>query len=319
MKDFGKKLKSAREAKGFSLELVHSRLKITPYQLEALENMEPEKFHAMVYFIGSLRRYAFFLDIDPNETINLYTQKLESAAQKSQLSIEKNEQLTSTKKESNKNPSSPLALIVVAAIVALLALSVPVAMFIFGKMKPLILNNTSSSVKISTAALASTAYSSAVDGVSGCDTIKNVSMSDMKDNEKNTAKKSSLESGVDQLSDTKSNLHNTLFKRHNQENYLLNQDGSSAGTKVLQLKVVGLDNSWVRVTSDKKILFEGTINKGNQKVFSTNDKFYLKLGNESGVDVYLNGRKVDLGDGKKTNGKVKELEFTLKDINGSSK
>jgi len=313
MKDFGKKLKSTRETKGFSLELVHSRLKITPYQLEALENMEPEKFHAMVYFIGSLRRYALFLGIDPTETINSYTQNLESAAQKSQLNIAKKQQIVPAKKQSDKKSANPIVLIVVVAIIALLALSVPVALFIFGKMKPLILNHTSSSVKVSTSA-----YTQAIDGVSGCDTIKNVSVLGVNENEKSTAKKASSESNTNQLTDSKTNSHNALFKRHNQENYLLNQ-GSSV-EKAMQLKVVGLDNSWVRVVSDKKTLFEGNINKGTQRVFNANDKFYLKLGNESGVDVYLNGRKVELGvDGKKTNGKVKELEFTLKDINASAK
>ncbi|MCK9582052.1 MAG: DUF4115 domain-containing protein [Endomicrobiales bacterium] len=310
MKDFGKKLKNARETKGFSLELVHSRLKITPYQLDALENMESEKFHATVYFIGSLRRYALFLGIDPNEIINSYTQNLESVAQKSQLNIAKKQQIVSEKKQNNKKPSSSMTLIVIFALTALLVLSVPVAFFIFGKMKPLILSHDAfTSVKTSTSTLTQVS-----EGVPSCDTVKNISVFDTKENEENITKKAPL----DPVQGIKVNLQNALLKRHNQKNYSLNQGFGIA--KAMQLKVVGLDNTWVRVISDKKALFEGTINKDTQRFFNANEKFYLKLGNESGVEVYLNGHKIELvSEGEKIDGKVRELELTLKDINAGAK
>jgi|GEM_PF-3719925 len=299
MKDFGKKLKNARETKGFSLELVHSRLKITPYQLDALENMEPEKFHATVYFIGSLRRYALFLGIDPNETINSYIQNLESVAQKSQLNIAKKQPIVPEKKQSDKKPLSPMALIVIFVLTALLILSVPVALFIFGKMKPLILSHdASTSVETSTSTLTQVS-----EGVSSYDTVENVSAFDIKENKENITKKVPLEPNVNPVQGAKANLHNQDFD-----------------ITAMQLKVIGLENVWVRVISDKKTLFEGTINKGTQRFFNANEKFYLKLGNESAVEVYLNGRKVEfVSEGEKLNGRVRELELTRKDINAGAK
>ncbi|HUT85430.1 MAG TPA: RodZ domain-containing protein [Elusimicrobiales bacterium] len=66
--DTGKLLKKTRIQKGYSLEFIHSKLKISIDALKALEENNFKFFPAKVYFQGFLQEYLIFLEIDPAVT-----------------------------------------------------------------------------------------------------------------------------------------------------------------------------------------------------------------------------------------------------------
>jgi hypothetical protein len=52
--------------------------------------------------------------------------------------------------------------------------------------------------------------------------------------------------------------------------------------------------SWLFVSDDQgRTLFSGQISKGVTKTFSTDVSLNLKVGNAGGVDLTVNGKKVD--------------------------
>ncbi|MDX9741118.1 MAG: DUF4115 domain-containing protein [Gammaproteobacteria bacterium] len=61
----GEELRRAREAKGWSPELVAERLRLHPEQIRALEDDEHAAFPALIFVSGYVRNYARLLDIDP--------------------------------------------------------------------------------------------------------------------------------------------------------------------------------------------------------------------------------------------------------------
>ena len=64
--------KEAREKKGLSLDDVSSALCIASKYLEYIEKNEFDKFYAEIYLLGFMRKFASYLDLDPEEILKLY-------------------------------------------------------------------------------------------------------------------------------------------------------------------------------------------------------------------------------------------------------
>lgn len=65
----GQRLASARQAKGLSLDYVADKLKLSVYQVEAIEADDFSHLPAPVFVRGFVRNYARLLDIDPNSLL----------------------------------------------------------------------------------------------------------------------------------------------------------------------------------------------------------------------------------------------------------
>ncbi len=72
MESIGEKLKTARKEKGYSLDQVSRETHIAKRFVEALEEEEFDAFPGEPYLIGFLKTYSIFLDLDPQEMVNLY-------------------------------------------------------------------------------------------------------------------------------------------------------------------------------------------------------------------------------------------------------
>jgi cytoskeleton protein RodZ len=72
MESIGEKLRTTREEKTYSVEQVARDTNIAKRYLIALEDEEFDVFPGDPYLIGFLRNYAEYLDLDPNEMVNLY-------------------------------------------------------------------------------------------------------------------------------------------------------------------------------------------------------------------------------------------------------
>jgi len=67
---FGTRIKAERERQGFDLEAVAKETKIRTLYLNALEEEDFSKLPARVYATGFVRRYAWFLKMDPEALVS---------------------------------------------------------------------------------------------------------------------------------------------------------------------------------------------------------------------------------------------------------
>ncbi|MCA1753221.1 MAG: helix-turn-helix domain-containing protein [Spirochaeta sp.] len=72
MESVGAKLKNHREEKGYSLEQVVRETHIARRYITALESEAFDEFPAESYLLGFLRNYSQFLDLEPQEMVQLY-------------------------------------------------------------------------------------------------------------------------------------------------------------------------------------------------------------------------------------------------------
>jgi len=72
MESVGAKLKNHREEKGYSLEQIVRETHIARRYITALESEAFDEFPAESYLLGFLRNYSQFLDLEPQEMVQLY-------------------------------------------------------------------------------------------------------------------------------------------------------------------------------------------------------------------------------------------------------
>ncbi|MCX5781373.1 MAG: helix-turn-helix domain-containing protein [Elusimicrobia bacterium] len=72
MKEIGDILKRKREEKKYSLSYVNAQTHIPLNYISAMEEGSFEVFPAEVYFLGSLRRYAKFLELNDEEHFTVF-------------------------------------------------------------------------------------------------------------------------------------------------------------------------------------------------------------------------------------------------------
>jgi len=75
METLGERLKAAREEKELTTEEAAKATKIPLNYLQALESGAFEVFSSDLHARGFLRNYALFLELDPEETLDLYDQQ----------------------------------------------------------------------------------------------------------------------------------------------------------------------------------------------------------------------------------------------------
>ncbi|AWB10560.1 DUF4115 domain-containing protein [Thermodesulfobium acidiphilum] len=81
-------------------------------------------------------------------------------------------------------------------------------------------------------------------------------------------------------------MPNNVVKQEKSNNIETGNINSSQ--KTIYLKFIG--KSWVLVKDKNKVLFEGIINPGEEKTFTTNDTLDIKLGNAGGVEISKDGK-----------------------------
>ncbi len=76
MESIGQKLAKIRQAKGLSIEHVASETHISRRYIEGLENEHFDIFPGETYLLGFLRKYADYLEVSPQDAVNLYKNQL---------------------------------------------------------------------------------------------------------------------------------------------------------------------------------------------------------------------------------------------------
>jgi len=68
-----------------------------------------------------------------------------------------------------------------------------------------------------------------------------------------------------------------------------------------KLSVDASGSTWLSIETDNKKVFEGIVNKGENKTFSADNSFTVKIGNVLNAAVYFNDKKVDITSGASKN------------------
>jgi len=105
MKDIGERLKEARESIGVSIEEVAEDLKLSPSQIENIENGNIEVFQDVSYLKYFIRDYAKYLGLDKNEILDEFNEYLFDYTSK--LSIEDIKKESKKRKEDEHKIKSP--------------------------------------------------------------------------------------------------------------------------------------------------------------------------------------------------------------------
>lgn len=105
MKDIGEKLKEARENIGVSIDEVAEDLKLSPIQIENIENGNIEAFQDVFNLKYFIRDYAKYLGLDKNEIIDEFNEYLFDYTSK--LSIEDIKKESKRNKEDEQKIKSP--------------------------------------------------------------------------------------------------------------------------------------------------------------------------------------------------------------------
>ncbi|MBN1622582.1 MAG: DUF4115 domain-containing protein [Endomicrobiales bacterium] len=84
--------------------------------------------------------------------------------------------------------------------------------------------------------------------------------------------------------------------------------------KVESLKLVaeGVKSAWLKVEADNRLVFEGTLPKGNKTEWIADERFLLTIGYVPGLKVTLNGKEIDITKGAK--GEVNKITLTRDDL-----
>lgn len=269
MQSIGESLKSAREAKGISLEQAEENTKIRKRYLQALEEGDYEVIPGLVYAKGFLRNYANYLGLNQEEIMIEY--KLLGMPQKVNTQKVDIEASINKRRAGNRLNRKINMITVIVAVLAILTFAVYIAV-------------------------------SAKAGNKGVDRDNKQIQTENADNKSSGNKAPAVDN---KTGSTPDNFGiSGLPGDTNQPSQTGSESSVDGGNKASSEKIVvqGLVNvtlkgkdepCWVRATVDGKVVFANTINPGETKTFNSANKVKLRFGNAGGIDVVLNGQ--DLG------------------------
>ena len=277
-KEIGEELREQRESLGLSLADVERLTKIRELYLYDLEQGEVDLLPSTVQGRGILNNYSAFLSIDPVKLQNKFAEglqqkRLETAA------IE----LTSFDGKSVKRPRTPVTgwrrFLTIDLMVGTSVFVILMVLVIWGAIQ--VIGSAQSSVEPT------------IESIS--DVLINPITGTVPVDQTTTP-------GVNDLTGTPSQALSTLSVD-------ILATITSVNTGSIQLVIVGVQRTYLRVISDGKEVFNGRVVPGNVYTFTGSTKIILNAGNAGGIQVFYN--QTDLGIMGMV-GEVIALEFTSK-------
>jgi cytoskeleton protein RodZ len=279
MPSLGDEFRSAREARGLSLSDVAERLHIRSVYLAAIEDEDWTAIGAPVYVRGFMRTYARFLGLDAEAAVARFTALVPPAG--TAAPAEKPRTATSAAggdgSRSGMSVGAMLAIVVALAAVAFVG-------YEFYQYRG---GAPAGPVAVASPAISSSPMprSDATDAPAGADASAAPADED-------SAAPSDAASGSPAAGASGAPASPATT-------------APASGKRELGLRITA--TSWVRVTVDGKVAYEGTLPAGTAKVF-TGSNADVRVGNAGGVDIAVNGRPLGpLG----ASGDVVERHFVL--------
>ena len=70
-------------------------------------------------------------------------------------------------------------------------------------------------------------------------------------------------------------------------------DSSTSDTHSVRVVITARDDSWIQVTAEGKTAFVGVLKAGESRNFDSDGPVGVRTGNAGGIDISLNGKKID--------------------------
>ena len=241
----GKRLKETREEKNISLRVVQDNLKIRTRYLEALENDNFDIIPGEAYVRAFIKSYANFLGIDHQELLSEY-QKLKN--QENQLFEEMDEKETeSSFRTRNKTLLSSIIILILIIIIAFLAY------YIF--------NIRTNEI-----------------GLQSNSNLSNNTVDIFTDREDNNM----LKNNHFDISVIEDNIGDNEEQLIDKEVEVLFEEDTE---EYKELELIVTEESWLQLLVDGENVFEGTLYKGDSRIYKYKNNISLKIGNAAGIQV----------------------------------
>ncbi len=282
MDELGSLLREAREAKSLTLAEVQDEIRISSKYLEALENGQYEALPTQVHVKGYLRNYARFLNLDPKPLLDRYELSKESRPQttadqglKDDPALDSIEPIpdqvffdpvnVELSGGGRSNSGSAQRLIIIVALLITLAL-------VANRFLPMLTGNGDN-----TGALTSS-IQDVVSNIANEPTPTSTPTSDVSiipgagDPITSTSRNNAIE--IPTLTPTRPALPVTL--------------------ESIQLRLDITERTWMRVTIDGEVVFEGLARNGDEPyLWDAQEEAQLLTGNAIGIFVTIN--EIELG------------------------
>ncbi len=280
MDEFGHILREARETKGLTLAEVQDQTRINARFLDALERGEYDTLPTPVHVRGFLRNYARFLGLSPQPLVERYEQVLEQGTAVSQPDNNQKEITTtlqippradqpffdpvnfSVDDGRGRSSESIVRLVIIIALIIALAL-------IANRFIPMLTSGSDGSEAITE---------------SITEVIQNVTDQTNAPAEPTTAADTAVNAGSDVIIST---------ERNNSENTAppapLPTRPILPAMDTIRLKLEITERTWMQVTIDGDIAFNGIAKKGDPPLeFEAQDEAKVNVGNAIAVFVTIN-------------------------------
>ncbi len=302
----GEKLRTTREAKGYSIREVSSQTHISPKFLEALEKEDYTIFPSETYTIGFLRTYSEFLGLNTDEILKMYN------GLKVQVSETPVEELTKI----TKTPSMDLQTLLKYVIMITAGI---IFIFLTYKVSDFFISRKSNSVSFNEIPECSQreikkiditgkkSFLSIIDisskyaisyndlnfeiCLSKIHTKNNKNIIELEissDNKKNIVEISEMQNTI--IYSSSSNLQPELIVRKifdkNAEIEILVSEKNPVSTKqqiIIYLEILG--DSYIEWEADGKYFPGVILTKGENRIITADTKIDLKIGNAGGVSI----------------------------------
>jgi cytoskeletal protein RodZ len=273
MKEIGKILRKAREERHIGIEEVNIKTHIPLKFITALEEGNRAEFPAEVYYTGSLRRYAQFLNLNENELLERYQQTLQ------QKKVAADEAKKPKRKQVTAYPKIFIGIGVF--IVLLLIIYALVRIFTSPQSTPA----TPAPVMVSSAAAGAAVPAITSGTVSAPATAAPATPSSVPASVPAPAVKAPVPAAT-----------------------VTSPVPTPTAGEGLKLSIRSIKDTWMRISADDAIVFDGIMPAGNRREWTAKRRYYIVFGFLTGVKVSLNGHPIDIT--KMANTNTNELWLT---------
>ena len=254
MKDIGKKIQQAREAKGLKLDEIRTRTRINLSYIEAIERGEFD-FLPLPYVIGFIKNIALVLELDGEKLVEplRVRQVVETAKQTEVRDSLEDDALITPSEVITKSPYSfewkslseiPYLKEISAALAIVLVI---IMLFV-------------------------------VSSTSGDDPADSA--------------KGALETQAEKAGQVKEIPFEQIMKEAEKKSAQVDHQASNANQELV-LKVFVKDTAWIRVVIDDNVTKDSIYHPGETEVWTAKTGFRMRIGNAGAVRLTLNGRTME--------------------------
>lgn len=288
MNELGKILKEKRETLGLDLDKVHRATKIQEKYLLAIEEGEGDVFSAEIYYKSFVKSYAKFLGFNGEDLLAQYEKrKRDKEAESEDESDNKSSKKAGKNyQKSSKDKSNDLKKLFVTVLIA----GVLCAAFVY-------LNKNISVFTGENPDKVSAIEQKRIQ-------LQKIQEQEQREREERAAHLKEIAENEQKIKEEEENKTLKPFpqKSAGSSNIAVKEESPNVTSSVRktekqELAIGAIENVWIKVESDGKEVFQGTMVKGTKKSWISNNEFIVKVGYTPGVEVYFNGAKVDVNAG----------------------